>query len=181
MQIWRDSAMQTGRFATRVALAAALFAVVIGISAGLSIARAQNGGVIRACVNNFIGQVRILSGGGQCTPGERALSWNQLGPGGIIDIQRVATFEQINTDDQVRIVDLAVICPAGYNVVDAGASRGVTVGNDLFVLVSSEPRLAGDQGANGRDGWTASFQTVDNEEAVGDYLFDIEALCVLTS
>lgn len=66
------------RRAVLVTTAAATVAVLTG---GLAFAQVGQGGVIKACVSDTSGAVRIIDGGG-CKPNETSLAWNIQGPKG---------------------------------------------------------------------------------------------------
>ena len=182
MQALRKPLATAGRLSLMLIVAAAVFAGGLGFGGGLTSTRAQTGGEIRGCVNLYTGQLRILSGDGQCTSSERPLNWNQQGPSGLLDIQRVEGRAQVQTDDVIG--DRAFVevnCPAGYNVIGGGAGLTFLVGNDRWFMTASSPRLAGDPGSDDLDGWTAKFETLDGEDAEGQYGFFAEAICALTS
>ncbi|MEZ4571585.1 MAG: hypothetical protein R2849_14880 [Thermomicrobiales bacterium] len=95
--------------------------VGIGIR-GLSSTGAQVGGEINGCVNNYTGQLRILRGGQKCSAGEVPISWNQQGPSGLLDIQKVQSTETVETPDAVDSVSVSVECPDGYRVIGGGGA-----------------------------------------------------------
>ena len=166
-------------------IALAFVAAVSGAFAAAfapSLTGAQVDGQIQGCVNNFTGDLRVVYSASQCTAQERAISWSQQGSGGIVDIQRAEGVAYVRTGDIIS--DRAFVevnCPAGYNVVGGGAGLSFLSGNDRWFMRSSSPRLAGDNGSDGFDGWTASFETLDGEDAEGHYGFFIDAICVLSS
>lgn len=180
MQVVRKHFAGLGRASVIVVVVAAVFAGGLGLGVGVSPTGAQTGGEIRACVNNFTGALRIANGSGQCTTSERPLSWNQQGPGGLLDIQFVEGFEVVNTDDEDDSASVTVECPTGYRVIGGGAGLGFASGSDIWAMRRSAPVEAG-SGVFDNDGWIGTFVTANGEDAVGQYGFTADAICVLTS
>jgi hypothetical protein len=183
MQVVRKHFAGLGRASVIVVVVAAVFAGGPGLGTGLSSTGAQTGGEIRACVNNFTGALRIANGNGQCTSSERPLSWNQQGPGGVLDVQLARASTTVETEDERNSAFVKVECPAGYRVMGGGGGRSFSVGSLPLVdwyLDASSPGIKGDNSFPDNDGWSATFGTLDGQDAVGSYGFFAEAVCVLT-
>ncbi|MEZ4523802.1 MAG: hypothetical protein R3A46_19520 [Thermomicrobiales bacterium] len=119
MKLLRTPTSWVGRIGIVLAVVAVVFAggLGVGIGMGLSSTGAQVGGEINGCVNNYTGQLRILRGGQKCSAGEVPISWNQQGPSGLLDIQKVQSTETVETPDAVDSVSVSVECPDGYRVI----------------------------------------------------------------
>jgi hypothetical protein len=180
MQAFRKPLAAFGRVGMIAVVAVAVFAGGLGIGAGLSSTGAQTSDEIQGCVNRFTGALRVVTGPGQCSSGERALSWNQIGPSGILDVQTVTASEVIFTEDETDSVTVRADCPTGYTVVGGGAGLGTASGGDRWFVSRSTPVKAG-TGMLVNDGWRAILKTIDGDDAVGQYIFDAQAVCVHTS
>jgi len=157
------------------AIASSFIPTLIGAQTG--------GGQIQGCVNNFTGGLRIVYSTSQCSGQERAISWNEQGPGGLLDIEVVRESAVVTTEDERNDIFLKATCPVGYNVTGGGARRTGSAAVDIveWYLDTSAPGEKGDTGFPDADGWFARFGTLDDENAVGTYSFAVEAVCVQTA
>ena len=69
------------RLIRRATQAVALVTVLAGVTAGAG-ATEGDGGVIRACVKEGNGQLRLVAPGVRCLPSERVVEWNYADSGG---------------------------------------------------------------------------------------------------
>lgn len=153
-----------------IVVVAAVVGGAVGAGVGPSLTGAQTSGPISACVNNYTGALRVVYNTSQCGQSERPISWNEQGPGTITDIQVVSDNTVIYTEDATDSVHTSVDCPAGYVVVGGGAGLGTSSGSDTWTMTLSEP--------SSNEGWRAIFRTVDREDAVGQYIFFSDAICM---
>ena len=142
---------------------------------------AQAGGQIHGCISVYSGALRIVPTPEQCSAAEYPVSWDQFDQVAEIDILRVRNDLVIETEDERDSAFVYVACPDGYTVVGGGAGRTFSSGSDKWFMDASSPRLPGDPGSIGDfAGWTASFETLDGEDAEGQYGFFVEAMCLST-
>ena len=159
----------------------AIAAIVGALAASFVPARtgAQAGGQINGCINFYTGALRIVPTPAQCSASEYPLSWDQFDQVTEIDILQARTDLVIDTEDEDDSVRVAAACPDGYTVFGGGAGRTFSSGDDRWFMEASSPKLPEDVGSpEGLAGWIATFETVDGEDAEGQYGFFAEAICV---
>jgi hypothetical protein len=146
-------------------IAACFVAGLLGTFAG-GVLRAQTGGSgqINACVNNSIGNVRILQSGDTCKNNETPLSWNaQGGIGGISGLEVVweSAYDRGEATNYIT-----VLCPPGKMAIGGGVDNnfsnalvfrsrpyGPDIAGSIF-LDSGEPEPLANGSSTTPLGWT---------------------------
>ena len=111
---------------------------LLGSTAGLAFATGRvtaDEEVIRACVNNQNGKVRIVSRAGSCRGNEHVISWNVQGPPGspgAIETHVAFTNETLDPGELALVI---ARCPAGE--IATGGGFGSNSG--LIRVIGSEP------------------------------------------
>lgn len=183
MQATRNRFTVVYRLGFSLVVIAAVFAGGLGLGVGLRPTGAGSDQEIRGCVHNYTGALRIPGGSGQCSSVEQPLSWNQQGPSGLLDIQVVREWSNVNTDEEVSYGFETVFahCPEGYRVIGGGPA-GVSYlrGSDRWFVQYSGPRLADEYGSQGVDSWYSSYRITESDYPVeGEYGFEAVAICAL--
>jgi hypothetical protein len=176
MQVFQRPLPAIGRVGFLAVVAVAVFAGGLGVGAGFASTGAQTSAQIHGCASRYTGALRIANGPDQCSSGERAISWNQQGPGGILDIQQIEKSIAIRTEDESERFQELVHCPEGYTIRVSFAGGAIISG--IWAVTSSAPLKAG-TGTLETDAWLAALKTTDGEPAEGVFLFDAKAICAL--
>jgi hypothetical protein len=146
-------------------------------------AASADSNVIQACVNDTNGNVRIVSGPGQCRQHENPLSWNMQGPPGetgpmgpagaqgppgMSDLERV---EFSSANDAAMRKNAFAKCPDGTQVVGGGAqvfTSGV-IGGPIAITKSFPDQ--------NMDGWAATAEVMGSIPAGQTWFLDAYAQC----
>ena len=134
---------------SRLALVAALgLMLVVGFSAGLGYraVRANPDDEVEACVNKYTGAVRMNNGQMElnCSSAEIKRTWGGIDYSSIDEIY----FATHSTTATGVKVDLAVQCPAGYDVLAGGSD----IDAPNYYLKRSAPNYSQEQ-------WLVSYET----------------------
>ena len=159
-------------------------------------ARSTINNLIRACVNNSSGNIRILGENDICRRNESLLEWNSTDSDGVSGIETVtqSTAFKPLTEAEGFSTETTVLCPAGKKATGGGASVSLLINGEIFPATSDQLPAASsfaiamsapvDTGSEGPTGWTAAIYTPNNTNPLADFLPDAQfnvtvyAVCV---
>lgn len=156
---------------SRVAAGGLALTVVATTGIGLALAAVPSDGVISSCYNTTNGGVRVLETAEPCKAGERALSWNQVGPQGPQGLQGPQGAQGID----------GAVGPAGQDGAPgpagpsgpsgpsgpagpAGASDVYQVSNTVFSIGADGGTLVADLGLGTGSYFIVAKATVNNRD-----------------
>ena len=131
-------------------IGAASAAIIVAVALA-AITVAQGSGVINACFKAQNGQLRLVSGAGQCLPSEQPISWNQVGeqgpqgpqgpqgtqgergPSDAWDVYRQAAVAITGTSYNTANVLLDIELPAGKFAITSKVNISASGGGGGFV------------------------------------------------